>query len=79
MGAARPSGAGLKMEPSVSQPLAPSAAAMEQEAVSSPLHPTGVFLSLQYCPYILTCPCLLQALHVSVLKDEAMQLSTLWR
>ncbi len=42
MGAARPSAAGLKTEPSVSQPPPPSAAALEQEVVSSPLHPAGM-------------------------------------
>ena len=41
MGAPRPSAAGVKLEPSVSQPPVPSAAALEQEAVSSPFHPAG--------------------------------------
>ena len=42
MGVVRPSAAGVKMEPSVSQPPASGAAALEQEAISSPLYPAGM-------------------------------------
>lgn len=39
MDAARPSAAAVKREPSISQPPKFNAVALDQEAVSSPLHP----------------------------------------
>ncbi len=51
--AARPS-AGIGREPSVSQPPAARAAALEQEVVSSPIHPAG-----ESAGVLLSHPCML--------------------
>ena len=72
MGAARPSAAGLNPEPSVSQPPAPSATVLEQEAVSSPLHPAGRALAvIRFQPAFSLYAYVLQGSCLPPLKDEA--------